>query len=65
MPIKKSTATKKKKSPGVPVSNKEQSNESVELMAYQIWEQRGRIPGTDLENWLEAEKIFKEKFNSN
>jgi len=47
--------------------NKQQSNDSnsatipvreIEVLAYHIHEERG---GTDFDNWLEAERLLKEK----
>lgn len=35
--------------------------EIIEKMAYEIYEQRGREPGKELDDWLEAEKIIKRK----
>ena len=35
--------------------------EIIEKKAYEIYEQRGREPGKELEDWLEAEKIIKRK----
>jgi hypothetical protein len=29
--------------------------------AYDLWEQSGRKPGRDLDNWIEAERIVKAK----
>jgi hypothetical protein len=31
----------------------------IRKKAYELWEQKGRLSGKDLENWLEAEKIIK------
>jgi len=31
--------------------------EEIKKIAYELWEQSGRIDGRDIENWLEAEKI--------
>jgi hypothetical protein len=36
-------------------------HEKIVKKAYELWEQSGRIPGHDLENWLEAERIVKAK----
>jgi Protein of unknown function (DUF2934) len=33
--------------------------EKIAALAYEIWQQGGCKPGTDLENWLEAEKKLK------
>lgn len=35
--------------------------EMIERRAYEIYEQRGREPGKELDDWLEAEKIVKGK----
>jgi len=34
------------------------STHDIELLAYQMHEERG---GTELENWLEAERVLKER----
>ena len=31
--------------------------EEIKKIAYELWEQSGRIDGRDIENWLEAERI--------
>ncbi|MFA6609214.1 MAG: DUF2934 domain-containing protein [Candidatus Paceibacterota bacterium] len=31
----------------------------IQQKAKQIWEQKGRVSGKDLENWVEAEKLVK------
>ncbi|MEW6143518.1 MAG: DUF2934 domain-containing protein [Thermodesulfobacteriota bacterium] len=33
----------------------------IERKAYEIFEQRGRQPGKELDDWLEAERIVKGK----
>jgi DUF2934 family protein len=35
--------------------------EMIERKAYEIYEQRSREPGKELEHWLEAEKIVSGK----
>ena len=30
----------------------------IAKVAYELWEKRGCLPGRDLENWLEAERII-------
>ena len=35
--------------------------EEIERVAYEIYEKRG-IPGCEVENWLEAEKIVLERY---
>ena len=39
--------------------------DSVEKLAYDIWEKRGRQPSDGLSEWLEAEQMVKEKFRGN
>jgi len=36
-------------------------NEEIKLIAYRIWEEQGRPDGHDLEHWLKAEAISREK----
>ncbi len=36
--------------------------EEIEKIAYELWEQTGRVHGRDLEHWLEAERIVKERY---
>jgi hypothetical protein len=31
--------------------------DEIAKVAYELWEQSGRIDGRDIENWLEAERI--------
>jgi hypothetical protein len=33
----------------------------TEKLAYELWEQRGRKPGHDVQDWLDAEKMAKQK----
>jgi Protein of unknown function (DUF2934) len=33
----------------------------TEKLAYELWEKKGRKHGQDVENWLEAEKIARQK----
>jgi hypothetical protein len=33
----------------------------TEKLAYELWEKRGRRHGQDVENWIEAEKIARQK----
>ena len=37
----------------------EQLNEEIRKKAQELYEKSGRIPGRDLDNWLEAERIVK------
>jgi len=36
--------------------------DEIARVAYELWEQSGRIDGRDIENWLEAERIVKESY---
>ena len=38
-------------------------SELIRERAYQLFEEGGRQPGRDLENWLEAECEMKRRFN--
>jgi len=42
-------------------ANKSSGNleDCIRKKAYELWEQKGRLSGKDLESWLEAEKIIK------
>ena len=35
--------------------------DEIKLIAYQIWESEGCCHGYDIEHWLEAEIIWKER----
>jgi hypothetical protein len=35
--------------------------QEVQMIAYQIWEEKGREHGHDMEHWLKAEAIWQEK----
>jgi len=39
----------------------EQFRESIKAKAAELYEQSGRKPGRDVDNWLKAERIVKEK----
>ena len=34
----------------------------IREMAYRIWERKGKSPGKDWENWLQAEKQIRAKY---
>lgn len=36
--------------------------EKVRQKATEVWEKSGRIPGRDVQNWLEAERIVKSEW---
>lgn len=54
--IKKARTTSVRKRPGKHDGNLE---EAIARKAYEIFEERGREHGKDLEHWLEAEAIIK------
>jgi len=35
--------------------------EAVEELAYELWERRNQKPGSALEDWLEAERLLRDK----
>ncbi|TAJ31558.1 MAG: DUF2934 domain-containing protein [Nitrospirae bacterium] len=37
--------------------------ERIANKAYELWEQRGRPEGQDMQNWLEAEAIVMEEIH--
>lgn len=41
---------------------REKLEEEIRRVAYEIYVQSGCIPGRDLDNWLEAERIVLEKY---
>jgi uncharacterized HAD superfamily protein len=42
--------------------DKKALEEEIKKIAYELYEKSGCIPGRDLENWLEAEKIVLSKY---
>lgn len=57
---------KAKKEGGLPWGKKSASKtsdsnltECIQKVAYELWEQKGRIQGKDMEIWLEAESLVK------
>ena len=36
----------------------ENIGQEIAKMAYELWEKGGRLPGREIENWLEAERIM-------
>jgi hypothetical protein len=40
-------------------SQPEVSRDEIARVAYQLYEQRGRVSGRDREDWLQAEKIVR------
>jgi len=52
----------KSESAQTPISKtmtKDQLNAEIKKKAQELYEKRGRKPGHDLENWLEAERTVK------
>ncbi len=41
---------------------REKLEEEIRLLAYELYEKSGFIPGRDLDNWLEAERILLTKY---
>lgn len=44
------------------MTEREKLEEEIRRVAYEIYVQSGCIPGRDLDNWLEAERIVLEKY---
>ena len=44
-----------------PINTPGSLQEEIERMAYDLYEQRGRIDGHDWEDWLEAERIVTQR----
>jgi len=40
------------------------TQEEVARVAYELFEQRGRTPGRELEDWLEAERLVRARRRS-
>lgn len=64
MAIKK-TATKRTKSKPAQYHLSRISPEAIEKLAYELWEKRGRPFGDGTTDWLDAERLIKEKININ
>ncbi|MDW7972043.1 MAG: DUF2934 domain-containing protein [Thermodesulfovibrio sp.] len=43
--------------------DREKIEEEIRQVAYELYVKSGCIPGRDLDNWLEAEKIVLAKYN--
>ena len=48
-----------------PINTAGSLQEEIERVAYDLYEQRGRIDGHDLEDWLEAERIVTQREETN
>ena len=44
--------------------NREKLEEEIRQVAYELYVKSGCIPGRDLDNWLEAERIVLAKYES-
>ncbi|MFZ5997503.1 MAG: DUF2934 domain-containing protein [Nitrospirota bacterium] len=40
------------------------SHEEIARLAYELYEKSGRVPGRDLENWFEAERILRQRYGN-
>lgn len=40
---------------------KDEINETIRKKAYELYEKRGRKPGRSMDDWLEAERIVRQK----
>ena len=63
--VKKTTKKKLKSNGSTREFSAENYRESIEKLAYEIWEKRGRQPSDGIAEWIEAEQMIKEKFSSN
>ena len=41
--------------------SKKEREEQTRLKAYELYEQRGYLPGNELDDWFEAERLIKEE----
>ena len=57
MPQTKSTVVKKPRKKPVPKAAP--AHDDIAKKAYEIYEQKGRPEGKDIEHWIEAEKMLK------
>lgn len=44
--------------------SQEQLNKKISKVAYSLYEKRNHMPGNEVNDWLEAEKLVKQKLNS-
>ncbi len=54
--LQKEKVKARRRSPGI---RADEVREAIEKKAYELYEKRGREPGHDLGDWLEAEKPSK------
>jgi len=57
----RSHSTRPRSTPGPTVVAKPSTppHDAIAALAYSYWEQRGRTPGSDLEDWLRAERELR------
>lgn len=53
----------KKPTNGTPATSPEKLVEEIEKRAYEIHLKRGNAPGSDMDDWLKAEKEVKAKYH--
>lgn len=58
-PARKRQATKEASPAQAPQSRTQPLEEAIRVRAYQIYIERGRVPGNDLDDWLRAEREIK------
>ena len=70
MPTRKPTMKKAKGRVAPPASRSTRPGElqndlweRISQKAYELWEQRGRLEGNDLQNWLDAEEIVMDEIH--
>ena len=42
-------------------ANSEQITDMIRKKAYELYEKKGKKSGRDMDNWLEAERVIKQK----
>ncbi len=62
-PAAKTPSSSTPPNPPNPIELPEGMWERVAARAYELWEQRGRREGHDLEDWLEAEALVMEEIH--
>ncbi|NLF25357.1 MAG: DUF2934 domain-containing protein [Deltaproteobacteria bacterium] len=56
---KTSVSTSRTPSPVRPSPKKNPTSDEIAKRAWEIWNRKGRRPGGELENWLEAERELR------
>jgi hypothetical protein len=57
----RTTNTNTAAKPAMTPQSQAQLRALTEKMAYELWEKKGRRHGQDVENWIEAEKMARQK----